>query len=197
MRASIATAGSFCLFCENGAGGLPIETRVSAPRAAVWLKRVCAIQVATITIKIAVNSWNRVVSLISHLQPRTRSSLQVLAISLACDKSFASREPIEDVTIGGYTVPRGSLVTVNTYALHRDPRFFEEPERFDPERFAAGWEDRMRRYAYLPFGGGPRVCIGNGFAMMEARLILATVARRWRLTLEPGQAVVPVQLTVD
>ena len=105
-----------------------------------------------------------------------------------------AREPIEDVTIGGYTVPRGSLVTVNTYALHRDPRFFEEPERFNPERFAAGWEDRIPRYAYLPFGGGPRVCIGNGFAMMEARLILATVARRWRLTLEPGQAVVPVQL---
>ena len=105
-----------------------------------------------------------------------------------------AREPIEDVTIGGYTVPRGSLVTVNTYALHRDPRFFEEPERFNPERFAAGWEDRMPRYTYLPFGGGPRVCIGNGFAMMEARLILATVARRWRLTLEPGQAVVPVQL---
>ena len=108
-----------------------------------------------------------------------------------------AREPIEDVTIGGYTVPRGSLVTVNTYALHRDPRFFEEPERFNPERFAAGWEDRMPRYTYLPFGGGPRVCIGNGFAMMEARLILATVARHWRLTLEPGQAVVPVKLTVD
>jgi cytochrome P450 len=105
-----------------------------------------------------------------------------------------AREPIEDVTIGGYTVPRGSLVTVNIYALHRDPRFFEEPERFDPERFATGWEDRIPRYAYLPFGGGPRVCIGNGFATMEARLILATVARRWRLTLEPGQAVVPVQL---
>ena len=105
-----------------------------------------------------------------------------------------AREPIEDVTIGGYTVPKGSLVTVNTYALHRDPRFFEEPQRFNPERFAPGWEDRIPRYAYLPFGGGPRVCIGNGFALMEARLILATVAQRWRMTLEPGQTVVPVQL---
>jgi cytochrome P450 len=105
-----------------------------------------------------------------------------------------AREPIEDVTIAGYTVPRGSLVTVNTYALHRDARFFEEPDRFKPERFAAGWEDRMPRYAYLPFGGGPRVCIGNGFALMEARLILATVAARWRVTLEAGQTVVPVQL---
>jgi cytochrome P450 len=105
-----------------------------------------------------------------------------------------AREPIEDVRIGGYDVPRGSLITVNTYAMHRDPRFFEDPERFDPERFATGWEDRIPRYAFLPFGGGPRVCIGNGFAMMEARLILATVVQRWRLSLEPGQEIVPAQL---
>ena len=105
-----------------------------------------------------------------------------------------AREPIQDVTIGGYDVPKGSLVTVNMYALHRDPRFFDEPDRFKPERFARGWEDRLPRYAYLPFGGGPRVCIGNGFAMMEARLILATIAQRRRLSLEPGQEIVPVQL---
>jgi cytochrome P450 len=105
-----------------------------------------------------------------------------------------AREPVEDVEIGGYVVPKGSLVTVNTYALQRDPRFFEDPERFDPQRFARGWEERIPRYAYLPFGGGPRVCIGNGFAMMEARLILATVAQRCRLSLEPDQRVVPMQL---
>jgi cytochrome P450 len=105
-----------------------------------------------------------------------------------------AREPIEDVRIGGYDVPRGSLVTVNTYALHRDPRFFDDPERFDPERFAAGWEERIPRYAFLPFGGGPRVCIGNGFAMMETRLILAAVAQRCHLSLEPGQEITPVQL---
>jgi len=105
-----------------------------------------------------------------------------------------AREPIEDVAIGGYTVPARSLVTVNTYALHRDARFFDDPEQFRPERFASGWEDRIPRYAYLPFGGGPRVCIGNGFAMMEARLVLATIAQRYRLTLAPGQTIVPVQL---
>ncbi len=105
-----------------------------------------------------------------------------------------AREPIEDVDIGGYVIPKGSLVMVNTYALQRDPRFFEDPERFDPERFVRGWEERVPRYAYLPFGGGPRICIGNGFAMMEARLILATLAQRCRLSLEPGQTVVPVQL---
>ena len=105
-----------------------------------------------------------------------------------------AREPIEDVEIGGYVVPKGSLITVNTYALQRDRRFFDDPERFDPQRFARGWEERIPRYAYLPFGGGPRVCIGNGFAMMEARLIVATIAQRCRLSLEPGQNVVPRQL---
>jgi cytochrome P450 len=104
------------------------------------------------------------------------------------------REPIKEVRIGGYEIPRGGLVVANTYALHRDPRFFPDPERFDPQRFAAGWEERIPRYAYLPFGGGPRVCIGNGFAMMEAILVVATVAQRWRLLLEPDPKVVPVQL---
>ena len=78
--------------------------------------------------------------------------------------------------------------------MHRDPRFFADPDRFNPDRFAGGWEERVPRYAYLPFGGGPRVCIGNGFAMMEARLIVATLAQRCRMTLEPGQHVVPMQL---
>jgi len=105
-----------------------------------------------------------------------------------------AREPIEDVLIGGYKIPRGSLITVSTYALHRDPRLFDDPERFDPERFAAGWEARIPRHAYLPFGGGPRVCIGNGFATMEARLILATVAQHWTFLLEPDQEVTTVQL---
>jgi len=105
-----------------------------------------------------------------------------------------AREPIEDVRIGGYEVPKGSLIVANTYALHRDARFFPDPERFDPERFAEGWEARISRYAYLPFGGGPRVCIGNGFAMMEAVLIVATMAQRWRFLLESAPKVVPVQL---
>jgi cytochrome P450 len=104
------------------------------------------------------------------------------------------REPTRDLRIGKYDVPRGSLLAVNTYALQRDERFFAEPERFNPERFAKGWEERIPRYAYLPFGGGPRVCLGNGFAMMEARLIVATVSQKYKLSLEPEQDVRPVQL---
>ena len=105
-----------------------------------------------------------------------------------------AREPIEDVTLGGYVIPKGSLVNILSFAIQRDTRFFVDPERFDPARFAPGWEQRIPRYAYLPFGGGPRICIGNAFAMMEARLILAVLAQRWRLTLEPNQVIRPVQL---
>jgi cytochrome P450 len=105
-----------------------------------------------------------------------------------------AREPVENVMIGGYKVPRGSIVTVNPYALQRDPRFYTEPERYDPERFGPGWEERIPRYAYLPFGGGPRVCIGNGFAMMEARLILATMAQHYKLSLEASEEIKPIQL---
>jgi len=105
-----------------------------------------------------------------------------------------AREPVEDVEIGGYVVPKGSLIIVNTFALHRDPRFFPDPERYGPERFGPGWEERIPRFAYLPFGGGPRVCIGNGFAMMEARLILATIAQRFKLSMTNDAAIKPVQI---
>ena len=105
-----------------------------------------------------------------------------------------AREPVEDVTIAEYRIRKGSLLSVNTYALQRDARFYIDPERYDPERFSSGWEERIPRYAYLPFGAGPRVCIGNAFAMMEARLILATLAQRYKLSLEPDQKIVPVQV---
>jgi cytochrome P450 len=105
-----------------------------------------------------------------------------------------AREPLDDVTIAGYEVPKGALLSINSFVMQRDPRFFPHPDRFEPERFAPGWEERIPRYAYLPFGSGPRVCIGNGFAVMEARLILATIAQRYRLSLVPGQTVKPIQL---
>ncbi len=100
-----------------------------------------------------------------------------------------SREAIEDVEIGGYPVAKGTIVGMLTYFTHHDPRWFPDPERFDPERFTPENEAKLPRYAYLPFGGGPRICVGNAFAMMEGRLILATIASRYRLTLNPGQTV--------
>jgi cytochrome P450 len=103
----------------------------------------------------------------------------------------AVRETAEDMTLAGYPVQKGRLVMLNFFAVHRDPRFWDEPEHFNPERFSPENEKQIPRYAYLPFGAGPRVCVGNMFAMMEARLILATVFQHWRLSLAPGHIVEP------
>ena len=105
-----------------------------------------------------------------------------------------SRLAMADLTVGGYYVPKGSALHLSPFVTHRDPRWFPEPDRFDPDRFAPEREKELPRYAYFPFGGGPRVCIGNAFAMMEARLIVATIAGRYRLVLAPGQRVEPEPL---
>lgn len=100
-----------------------------------------------------------------------------------------SRMAIEDAVIHGYDVPKGSDLNIFTWFTHRDPRWWDAPEQFRPERFRPENEASIPRYAYLPFGGGPRVCIGNSFAMMEARLMLATMARRYQLRLTQEQHV--------
>ncbi len=100
-----------------------------------------------------------------------------------------TRQPIHDIELGGYPIAQGSMITISTYNLHHDPEFFPEPDRFAPERFTPENEAKLPKHAYLPFGGGPRVCIGNSFAMMEARLILLTVLQRYKLLLAPGQTV--------
>lgn len=101
------------------------------------------------------------------------------------------RQAIGECEIGGYRVPAGAAVTASQWVMHRDPRYFERPEEFHPERWLDGLAKRLPKFAYFPFGGGPRICIGNQFALAEARLVLATVLRRFRLTLAPGQTVVP------
>lgn len=93
------------------------------------------------------------------------------------------RRVLKAFEIGGYTLPVGSAVIAMPYVAHHDPRYFPDPERFDPERFTPEREAALPRYAYIPFGAGPRVCIGNGFAMMEAQLILATVLGRYAFEL--------------
>jgi cytochrome P450 len=102
------------------------------------------------------------------------------------------REAVEPVEIGGYRVPKGTTLWMSQWVIHRDPRWFDEPEAFRPDRWAGGLAKRLPRYAYFPFGGGPRVCIGNQFAQMEAVLILATVARRFRPRVPPGTVITPV-----
>jgi cytochrome P450 len=98
---------------------------------------------------------------------------------------------IEDWSIGRYMLPKGTIVSTVSYLIHRDGRFWSEPERFRPERWTPEAKAARPRFAYFPFGGGPRQCIGEPFAWMEAILLLATIAQRWRLRLEPGHPVVP------
>ena len=101
------------------------------------------------------------------------------------------RTAIADDEIGGYRVEANSEIMMCQYVTHRHPEFWDEPDKFDPERFLPERVAARPRYAYFPFGGGPRQCIGNNFALMEAQLVLATVASRYRLRLAPGQRIEP------
>jgi cytochrome P450 len=96
------------------------------------------------------------------------------------------REAIEDTEIGGYRVPRKTQLFAFQWVTHRDPRYFERPNEFEPERWASESIQRLPKYAYFPFGGGPRQCIGNYFAMMEVVLMMATIGQRFRFSLAEG-----------
>jgi cytochrome P450 len=118
------------------------------------------------------------------------------------------RRPLEDITIGRHFIPAGTNVLMSQWIVHRDPRWFDEPHLFQPDRWADGSLARLPKYAYFPFGGGPRVCIGNTFAMYEAPLVLAMIMQRFRLkavtrgavriqpavTLRPGQ---PIEVSLQ
>jgi cytochrome P450 len=99
------------------------------------------------------------------------------------------RTALSEYKMGEYIVPAGSTIYMSPYVIHRDPRYYPDPEKFDPERWTPEAEAQRPKFAYLPFGGGPRVCIGEPFAWMEGILIIATLARRWRMRLVPGHAV--------
>jgi cytochrome P450 len=96
------------------------------------------------------------------------------------------RVSIAETELGGYRIPRGTVVLVSPYALHRRPDVWPDPERFDPDRFSAAAEAERSRSAFIPFGAGPRVCIGGGFAMMEGALVLATLLQRADFELVSG-----------
>lgn len=91
------------------------------------------------------------------------------------------RMALQDVEIGGFTIPRGSIAIVSPYLMHHHPRYFPDPDVFDPTRFTPEAKASRPKFAYFPFGGGPRVCIGEGFAWMEGVLLIATLAQRWRM----------------
>jgi cytochrome P450 len=97
-----------------------------------------------------------------------------------------SRAALGPDTVSGYALPTRSLILLSPYVTHRHPGLWENPEGFDPDRFLPEREKERPRFAYFPFGGGPRLCIGNQFALMEMVLVLATLASRVRLDLAPG-----------
>jgi cytochrome P450 len=99
------------------------------------------------------------------------------------------REALEETEIGGFRVPKGSQVFAFQWVTQRDQRYFENPDDFDPDRWRPERTEQLPKYAYFPFGGGPRQCIGNYFAMMEIVLLLATIGQRFRFSLAPGHKV--------
>ena len=125
--------------------------------------------------------------------PRLAYTEMVLAESMRLFPPawIIGRRALSDYQAGGYAIPRRSIIVASQWVTQRDPRYFPDPERFDPERFRPEAKAARPKFAYFPFGGGPRVCIGEGFAWMEGVLLLGTIAQRWRLRLEPGQDIVP------
>jgi cytochrome P450 len=125
--------------------------------------------------------------------PRTRMAVEE-AMRLYPPAWAIGRNALGDDAIGGYRIPKGAYVILTPYVTHRHPSFWERPDDYDPERFADDRAEGRHRYAYFPFGGGPRLCIGNQFAMMEAQLILASILSRVELRLAPDAHVVPEPL---
>lgn len=128
--------------------------------------------------------------------PRLGYGLQVVKETLRTypPTYIIARTAQRDTELGGWAVRKGDLMVVSPYVLHHHPDFFPQPERFEPERFRPEQEKKLPRHAFLPFGAGPHVCIGNAFAMMEAHLLLTVLSQQLTLELVPGQEVrcVPV-----
>jgi cytochrome P450 len=125
--------------------------------------------------------------------PRLTVTTQVLkeALRLYPPVYIMGRVSVADTELGGYHIPRGTVVLVSPYALHRRPDVWPDPERFDPDRFSAAAEAARSKTVFIPFGAGPRVCIGGGFAMMEGALVLATLLQRADFELAGGGGVAP------
>ena len=104
------------------------------------------------------------------------------------------RQALADDTLAGRQVPKGSIVLISPWVLHRHQRLWHDPGRFDPERFSPEQVAARPRFSYLPFGGGRRICIGSAFAIAEATILLATIAQRYRLTIAQGHRVEPQAL---
>ncbi len=130
--------------------------------------------------------------------PKLQQTHRILKESLRLfpPNRSTAREAIKDCRIGNYLIPAGSQVVMPQWVVHRDQRFFESPHEFIPDRWTAEFERKLHKYAYFPFGGGSRICIGRSFAIMEATLILAIIAQKFEITLDSKDEVEPVPLVL-
>lgn len=128
--------------------------------------------------------------------PRLRYAEMVLAESLRlCPPAWGiGRMPKEAFSLGGIEIPARSICIMSPFLIHRDGRWFSDPEKFDPERWAPEAREKRPKFSYFPFGGGARICIGERFAWMEGVIVMAAIAQRWRFRLQPGQHVEPLPL---
>ena len=102
-----------------------------------------------------------------------------------------ARMTVKPYRVGEYLLPAGTLLMMSQWVMHRSPRYFDQPEQFRPERWSDGLAKRLPKFAYFPFGGGPRQCVGESFAWTEGILLLVTLAQRWKMRLVPGHPVEP------
>jgi cytochrome P450 len=116
------------------------------------------------------------------------------ALRLYPSATALPRQAVKPVVLAGYTVPKGAIVMCAAWSCHHDARFWDDPEAFRPERWTAEAKATRPKFAFFPFGGGARVCIGEAFAWMEGTLLLATLARRWSASVAPGHTVIPEAL---
>ena len=130
----------------------------------------------------------------AEMLPRLSYTAAVIAESMRLFPPVygIGREATTNVELGGYRVKRGYTVLMSQWVNHRDPNYFPEPEEFRPERWQNGLAKRIPKFAYYPFGGGQRMCVGNTFALMEAAIILATVGQQYRFTIDP-EAVIGIK----
>jgi cytochrome P450 len=125
--------------------------------------------------------------------PRLPYTRQILSESMRLYPPawIIGRRALGDVTIGGYRVPAHSILITSQWVVHRDSRWFPDPERFDPDRWLPERVAQRPKFSYFPFGGGARLCIGEQFAWMEGVLLLATIGRTWRLRASSNATVAP------
>lgn len=113
------------------------------------------------------------------------------ALRLYPPVAIFGREATQEYYLGACQIPHGCRILISQWVMHRNPRYFDDPEVFQPERWAGDLEKQLPRGVYFPFGDGPRICIGKGFALMEAVLLLATIAQKYQLSLVPDFPIVP------